>query len=129
LKVTAVAPVRALPLIVTAVRTGPFVGVKLLIVGMTRNLVALVEDPPAVVTVIGPLVAPEGTTAAISVEEATVNCALVPANDTVVVPEKPLPEITTEVPTTPAVGELELMVGDGTELLAERCRSPPHQSR
>ena len=66
LNVTAVAPVKFVPLIVTLIPTGPLAGVKLVIVGplaVTVNAVALVAVPPGVVTLIGPLVAPAGTVA------------------------------------------------------------------
>ena len=65
LNVTAVAPVKLLPLIVTLAPTGPLVGVKVVIVGagMTVKLVALAAVPPGVVTRTGPVVAPVGTVA------------------------------------------------------------------
>ena len=63
LKATAVAPVKFVPLIVTLVPTGPLVGVKLVIVGATVKLPALVAVPPGVVTLSGPVVAPAGTVA------------------------------------------------------------------
>ena len=65
LKVTAVAPVKFVPLIATLVPTGPLVGVKLVIVGgnSTVKLLALVAVPPGVVTLSGPVVAPAGTVA------------------------------------------------------------------
>jgi hypothetical protein len=65
LNVTAVAPVKAEPLIVTLVPTGPLAGVKLVIVGtgITVKLLALVAVPPGVVTLSGPVVAPAGTVA------------------------------------------------------------------
>ena len=68
LNVTAVAPVKFVPLIVTLVPTGPLVGVKLVIVVVageltTVNALALVVVPPGVVTLSGPLVAPLGTVA------------------------------------------------------------------
>src|SRR5258705_302260 len=74
LKGTAVAPVKLAPAIVTLVPTGPLAGEKLVIAGgrMTRKLPLLVAVPPAVVTVIGPVVAPLGTVAVIEVAEATV---------------------------------------------------------
>src|SRR5262249_25535899 len=67
LNVTDVAPVKFAPVTVTTVATGPLVGVKLERVGaaMTVKLLPLVAVPPEVVTVIGPLVAPEGTVAVI----------------------------------------------------------------
>ena len=48
LNFTAVAPVNVVPVIVMLVPTRPRVGVKLVIVGATRKLVALVAVPPAV---------------------------------------------------------------------------------
>ena len=50
-----------LALIVTAVPAGPLVGVKLVIVGATMKLLALVAVPPAVTMLTAPLVAPAGT--------------------------------------------------------------------
>src|SRR5881409_3702419 len=94
LKVTEVAPVKPLPLIVTAVPTRPLVGVKPLIVGacaadVTVKLDALVVLPPGAVTPIGPLVAPAGTVAAICESELTVNDAPEPLNVTALAPLKP----------------------------------------
>ena len=60
---TAVTPVKVVPVIVTTVPTSPLVGVKLVIVGDTVKLVALVAVPPGVVTLSGPVVAPAGTVA------------------------------------------------------------------
>ena len=67
LKVTAVAPVKLVPVMTTLVPTGPLVGLKLVIVGepMAVKLLALVAVPPGVVTAIGPVVAPLGTVAVI----------------------------------------------------------------
>jgi len=65
LNVTAVAPVKAVPVIVTLVPTGPLVGAMLVIVGglSTVKLEALVAVPPGVLTRTGPVVAPVGTVA------------------------------------------------------------------
>jgi hypothetical protein len=66
LSVTAVAPVKSVPLIVTLVPTGPLVGVKLVIVGalaVTVNALGLAAVPPGVVTLSVPVVAPVGTVA------------------------------------------------------------------
>jgi len=60
---TAVAPVKLLPVIVTAVPAGPVAGEKLVIAGATAKLLALVVVPPGVVTASGPVVAPAGTVA------------------------------------------------------------------
>jgi len=61
------APVNAVPVMTTVVPTGPDVGEKLLIFGLTRKSVALVADPPGVVTPIRPVRAPDGTFAVIVV--------------------------------------------------------------
>ena len=66
LNVTAVAPVKFVPVIVTLAPAGPLVGVKLVIVGTlppTVKLAALVAVPPGVVTLTGPVVVPDGTMA------------------------------------------------------------------
>ena len=66
LKLTAVAPVKFVPLIVTLVPAGPLVGVKPVIVGALAaivKLLALVAVPSGVVTLTGPVVAPAGTVA------------------------------------------------------------------
>ena len=74
MKVTAVAPVKLVPLIVTVVPTAPLVGAKLLSVGggITVKVLLLVAVPPGVVTLIGPVVAPLGTVAEIDVADVTV---------------------------------------------------------
>ena len=64
LKVTAVAPAKFVPVIVTPLPTEPLVGLKLVIVGAlatTVNALALVAVPWGVVTLSGPVVAPVGT--------------------------------------------------------------------
>jgi hypothetical protein len=111
LKVTVVAPVKFVPLIVTLVLTGPLVGVKLVIVGVTVNALALVAVPSGVVTLIGPVVAPLGTVACIVVAELTEKLALVPLNATAVAPVKFVPLIVTLVPTGPLVGVKLVIVG------------------
>jgi hypothetical protein len=75
LKATAVAPVKLVPVIVTAVPEVPVVGSKLVMDGsgpVTLKLPLLVAVPFGVLTVIGPVVAPVGTVALIWVSEATV---------------------------------------------------------
>jgi hypothetical protein len=113
---TAVAPVNAVPVIVTAVPVRPLVGENEEIVGggrVTVKFAALVAVPPGVVTVIFPVVAPVGTLVSIRVPWAfTVNdAAATPLNRTAVAPANPLPLIRTEVPTGPLFGENEEMVG------------------
>ena len=90
--------------------------------GVTVNVPELVAVPPGVVTLIFPVVAPEGTVAVILLEELTVKLAVVPLNFTEVV-VKPLPLkfeplIVTDVPTGPLVGENPEMVG------ATACAAP-----
>src|SRR5207247_896685 len=107
LKVTAVAPVKFVPLIVTVVPTGPLVGVKLVMVGglaVTVKLLELVAVPPEVVTLSGPVVAPLGTVAEIEVAVVTVKVALVPLKVTAVAPVKFVPLIVSVVPTGPLHG-------------------------
>lgn len=62
-KVTFFVPVKLVPVIVTGVPTGPLVGLKLRIAGVTRNTLLLVSFPPGVVTVTEPVVALVGTIA------------------------------------------------------------------
>ena len=72
---TALAPVKLVPVIVTAVPAVPLVGVKLVIVGggpVKLKLLLLVALRFGVVTRIAPFPAPEGTVALICVAEATV---------------------------------------------------------
>src|SRR5438067_1500104 len=113
LKVTEVAPVKLVPLIVTLVPTGPLEGVKLVMVGglVTVKELLLVAVPAGVVTLSGPVVAPAGTVAVIFVPEFTVNVALVPLNFTDVAPVKFVPLIVTLVPTGPLEGAKLVIVG------------------
>src|SRR4051794_685411 len=78
---------------------------------VTANVPLLVAVPPGVVTLIGPLVAPEGTVALIELSAATVNEALEPLNVTDVTPAKPEPEIATLVPGGPLLGANDEIVG------------------
>jgi hypothetical protein len=89
---------------------------------LTVKLVVLVAEPPGFVTLIGPVVAVEGTVAVIWVAEFTTNVAVTLLNVTPVVvklapltvPLKFVPVILTDVPTGPKVGVNELIVGAGT---------------
>src|SRR6476469_4182382 len=105
LKATAVAPVRLVPVIVTAVPAPPLVGLKMVIVGVGPGSVKLV----LLVTVIGPVLAPAGTVVLIWVGEATVKVALVPLKATAVAPVRLVPVIVTAVPAAPVVG-LKLVI-------------------
>src|SRR4029077_3220521 len=72
---TAVAPVKVNPVTVTTVPAGALAGVKLVIVGVTLNAVALTPEPTAVVTVNSPVDAVAGTTALTFVSETIVKLA------------------------------------------------------
>jgi hypothetical protein len=116
LKRTALAPVKPLPVSVTAVPTGPLAGLNVVRVGaaITVKLAPLVAVPPAVTTSIGPVVAPLGTVVVIVVSFTTVNAGwLVPLKRTALAPVKPLPVSVTAVPTGPLVGAKALNVGAG----------------
>ena len=97
---------KLVPVIVTAVATGPLVGVKPLIVGaggVTVKLLALVAVPPGVVTVIGPAVAPVGHGGGdLGGGVDGVAGGVAPLNLTAVAPVKSLPLIVTELPTSQA---------------------------
>src|SRR2546427_520728 len=118
LNVTAVAPVKFVPLIVTLVPTGPLVGVKLVIVVVageltTVNALALIAVPPGVVTLSGPVAAPAGTVAWMAVSEVTVKLALTPLKVTAVAPVKFVPLSVALLPTGPLVGVKPVSVGAG----------------
>lgn len=114
--ITAVAPARLAPLIVTEEPLGPLIGAKPVIAGggTTLKIPALVVVPPGVVIAMGPLAAPAGTTAVILLPLLLiVNVALVPANVTLVVPLRFWPLIVTDAPTPPLCGEKLVIVGRG----------------
>src|SRR3990172_9030438 len=113
---TAVAPVKPVPPIVTSAPTGPEAGENPLMEGggITVKLSELVAVPPGAATDTGAVIAPAGTVAVIWVFETTVNAAaFVVPNLTAVAPVKPEPLIVTEVPTGPEFGENPLIVGTG----------------
>ena len=110
-KRTLVAPVKALPPIVTFVPTGAAEGVKEATRGSTSSVAALVAVPPAVVTEIGPSVAPPGTVSRSSVRERREKPALVPFTLTEVTPPKPVPSTTTWLLGAAAPGAKPLIVG------------------
>lgn len=116
LNATELAPVNAVPVIVTDAPTPPLLGVKPVIVGAGMNVkfVELCAVPPGVVTEMGPVLAPDGTVAVIWVSELKVNVAPTPLNVTAVALASPVPEIVTEVPAPPLVGLKLLMTGGGT---------------
>src|SRR5206468_3852535 len=121
LKATAVALLKLAPEMCTIVPSGPLVGLKDVIAGgippevVTVKLVELVPVPTGFVTVIGPLVAPFGTTAASCASEATTIPRDKPFIVTDVAPVKLLPVTVIRVPGGPLVGEKELIVGGAEE--------------
>ena len=106
LKRTADACKKLVPVITTLAPNSPLVGVKLLMTGgASRKLVALVPVPRALVTLMGPLVAPAGTGTVIWLLELTTKPgADTPLKATAVVPVKFRPVMTTLVPLVPLVG-------------------------
>lgn len=106
------------PVIVTALPTGPLNGVKLVMVGstlVTVKFVALVAVLAPIVTVIFPVVEPEGTDVVILVAVLAVTVAVVPLNFTVLlagVVLKFVPVMVTVLPISPLVGVKEVMVGN-----------------
>lgn len=126
LKVTPVAPVKFVPVIVTGVPTGPLPGVKLVIVGAGTMKVAPVAVPLDVVTVTGPLLAPKGTEVVICVAESTLKKALTPLKRTLVAPLKLVPVMTTAVPGRPPPGAMLVIVGrtGAPEIAIRSCCVP-----
>jgi hypothetical protein len=103
-KTTLVVPVNVVPLIVTAVPTGPLVGLKLLMLGTTANG-PIVAEPPAVVTaMLKPVFAAAGTVAVTCVSETTLNVAALPPMVTAEVCVRLIPVRVTVLPTIPLVG-------------------------
>src|SRR5438445_12175939 len=124
LKVTALAPLKLVPLIWTLVPTGPLAGAKSLIVGagggglVTVKLLVLLAVPPAVVTLMGPEPAPDGTVAWITVGELISSYTTLFRSVTALAPLKLVPLICTLAPTGPLAGVKSLMVGGG---VADAC--------
>ena len=110
--VTAVAPVKLVPVMVTLVPVFCDVGVKEVMVGAaTKVNPALVAVPAGLVTVILPVV-PAATTAVMVVGLTTVKeVALVVPNFTTVVPVKLVPVMVTVMPGPADVGVKELIAG------------------
>src|SRR5215472_8217075 len=96
-----VAPAKLSPVIVTIVPTGPLVGEKLEMVGVTWKLTLLRNVRLGVTTLTLQVVVPSGTVVLISVSETTVNAAGVLWKVTLVVPARLFPRMKTGVPTLP----------------------------
>jgi hypothetical protein len=111
-KVTAGAPVKFVPVIVTVVPIGPLAGVNELMCGVTVKLAADAAEPKELVSVTGPLVAPLGTLALNCVSEmGHIVVAGVPWKLTPFVPVKFVPVSVTVQPADPLAGENEVIVG------------------
>jgi hypothetical protein len=98
---------KPLPAIVTDAPTAPDVGERLLILGVTVNLIPLLAEPPTV-TITLPVVAAVGTGTTIFVLLQLLGVPAAPLKVTVLVPcvdPKFVPVIVTDVPTDPDVGE------------------------
>ena len=94
---------------------------------VTENDFGLDAVPTGVTTVIGPVVAPDGTEVTILVALSVEITAGVPLKLTLVAPERLIPLIVTEVPTGPELGEKLLMVGAVVRITARFAVKPPAQ--
>ena len=117
-KLTAVAPVKLVPVMVTVAPIAALIGLNdatVGAVGVPMNVnPARVAVPPGVVTLTLPEV-PAATTAVMLVAETTLNdVAAVPPKLTAVAPVKFVPVIVTVAPTAPEVGVKLVIVGTGT---------------
>ncbi len=113
LNLTAVMPAKPVPVRVTVPPTTPADGEMEEMIGIVRTVKVpeLVPLPVGFVTVIVPVVAPDGTTAAIDVLDKTAKAAGVPLKLTEVTPVNPVPVSVTVAPTAAEVGVNELIVG------------------
>ena len=111
---------KPLPVIVTVEPTGPEVGVKLEIAGMTVNGNGLLAPPPTV-TCTFPLVAPIGAGTVMLVSLQDVGRPAAPLNVTLLVPceaPNPPPKIVTGVPTAPERGLMFVIPSEKVVTLA-----------
>lgn len=112
-KLTAVAPVKPVPIITTTPPVPMLVGAIPVIVG--GGIKVNPPDaavPPGAVTETNPLALPGATVAVICVAETTVKlAAFTPPKRTCVAPVKPVPLIVTNVPIGPLVGINDVIVG------------------
>src|SRR6476661_1386504 len=130
---TPVTPVRLVPVMVTVLPAAALLGEKPLMVGagstvklgVARALVLAV--PEALVTVMGPVVAPAGTetVAWVPPEFTAKPLAAVPLKLTLVRPLRLVPEMVTRVPGVPLVGLKPLMAGGPTLVLKRTLRVLP----
>jgi len=117
---------KLVPVIVTDVPTGPDVGDRVVMLGVTVNETPLLARLLTVTTTF-PVVAPLGTATTIEVALQLVGVAAVPLNFTVLVPwvaPKFVPVIVTDVPTAPDVGDSDVIPAV-TVKEASLLRTPP----
>lgn len=126
LNLTRVAPVRAVPVIVTDVPAGPLVADKAVIIGAGTivNDAVDVTVSPLVVTLTVPVIAVAGTTtvSAVAVAEVTVTGVAEPLRTTTFelgVVEKPVPLIVTDAPIAALVGASEAIVCAATTVTGD----------
>jgi hypothetical protein len=117
-KLTAVVPVKFVPVIVTVVPAEPPVGVKFVIVGGIAivKLLALVTVLHPIVTLTVPVVAPAGTVVVMLVAVLAVGVAVTPLNLIMLlvgVRSKFVPVMVTVAPILPDVGAMDVTVGGG----------------
>src|SRR5438132_1513884 len=116
LKVTVPVVPKLVPVMVTAVPTGPVVGFSLVMAGadeVTVKFTPLLATPPTVTTTF-PVVAPLGTDATMLVALQLVVLAAVPLKVTAPVVPKFVPVMVTAVPTGPVRGFRLVLAGAGT---------------
>src|SRR5262249_38508138 len=115
---TAVAPVNAVPVMITVAFAAPVAGEKLVMPGVTRKLPALTAVPAGVVTLIFPDVAVAGTVTVMALAVTVLTVPALPLNFTALAPVKLLPVIVTSVFTAPLVGMKLVMRGATTKSFA-----------
>ncbi len=86
---------------------------------MTVKSIGLTPVPTALIALMGPVVAPTGTVATISVSKFAAKLEGVPLKATSVTPAKLTPVIATEVPAGPLVGAKSVIMGGSVASMAE----------
>jgi len=125
-KLTAVTPVKFVPVITIDVPALPLVGVNEVIVGAGMNVKPMIDVVPPGVIILTLPVAPAPTTAVILVAELTVNeVAATPPKLTAVAPLKFVPVIVIDVPAPPLDGENDVIVGAGMNVKPVIDTVPP----
>ena len=108
---TALAAPRLVPLTLTVSPTRPTLGVNPVIFGVGMKALAVETFPATVVTLISPSVALAGTVTLSEFAASETTGALAPLKLTFVTLPRPLPEMVTVVPATPALGVKPVIFG------------------